>query len=104
MSNVSPTQITFFVKPEDEEHALYLVGESLAPTIFGVSDTQEEQVVWGTVFPLSYKERRVTLLLSTPVTPQMIHSITSLVITGLILGLVVRGEIDLGERVINNLG
>jgi hypothetical protein len=37
------------------------------------------------------------------VTPGQIEEIAYLVKTGLILGFVVRGEIDLGERMINNL-
>lgn len=103
MSTPSPTQITVFLNPEDEEHALYLLSESFTSTTFIVIDTEEEQVTWGTVFVLSHKEKRLTLALSAPVTPGQIEEIAYLVKIGLILGFVVRGEIDLGERVINNL-
>ena len=103
MSAPSPTQITVFLNPEDEEHALYLIGESFTRTAFTVIDTQEEQVTWGTIFILTHQERRLTLALSTPVTPGQIDDIAYLVKIGLVLGFVVRGEIDLGERVINNL-
>jgi len=103
MSTPSPTQITVFLNPEDEEHALYLIGESFTRTAFTVIDTQEEQVTWGTIFILTHQERRLTLALSTPVTPGQIDDIAYLVKIGLVLGFVVRGEIDLGERVINNL-
>ncbi|SRR5713101_6804038 len=103
MSSPSPTQITVFLNPEDEEHALYLISESFTSTTFTVVDTQEEQVTWGTVFVLTHKERRLTLALSAPATLGQIEDIAYLVKTGLILGFVVRGEIDLGERVINNL-
>jgi len=102
MSTPSPTQITVFLNPEDEEHALYLIGESFTSTTFTVVDTQEEQVTWGTVFVLTHKEKRLTLALSAPVTPTQIEEVASLVTTGLILGFVVRGEIDLGERAIHN--
>ena len=43
MSAPSPTQITVFLNPEDEEHALYLIGESFPPTTFTIIDTQEQQ-------------------------------------------------------------
>ena len=103
MSVPSPTQITVFLNPEDEEHALYLIGESFPPTTFTLIDTQEEQVRWGTVFVLTHREKRLTLGLSAPATVRQIDNIAYLVKIGLILGFVVRGEIDLGERVINNL-
>jgi hypothetical protein len=104
MSTLSPTQITVFLNPENEEHALYLIGESFTSTTFTVVDTREEQVTWGSVFVLAHKEKRLTLAFSAPVTVKQIEKIASLVTTGLILGFVVRGEIDLDERVINNLG
>src|SRR5260370_39686146 len=103
MSTPSPTQITVFLNPEDEEHALYLIGESFTSTTFTVIDAREEHVTWGTLFVLTHKEKRLTLALSAAVTPGQIDDIAYLVKTGLILGFVVRGEIDLGERVINNL-
>lgn len=99
----SPTHIIIFMKPENEEHALYLISESFASTAYTIVDTQEEQVTWGTVFVLIHKEMRLTLALSAPATPRQIEEIAFLVKIGLILGFVVRGEIDLGERVINNL-
>ena len=52
---------------------------------------------------LIHKGKRLTLALSAPVTPEQIEEIAYLVKIGLILGFVVRGEIDLGERVMNNL-
>lgn len=104
MSTPSPTQITVFLNPEDEEHALYLIGESFPPATFTIIDTREEQVTWGSIFVLTHQEKRLTLALSAPVTTRQIDDIAYLVKIGLILGFVVRGEIDLGERVINNLG
>jgi hypothetical protein len=103
MSTPSPTQITVFLNPGNEEHALYLIGESFTSTTFTIIDTQEEQVTWGSVFVLTHKEKRLTLALSTSATVGQIDDIAYLVKIGLILGFVVRGEIDLGERVINNL-
>ncbi len=103
MSLHSPTDIIVFLKPENEEHALYLIGESFTSTVYTIVDTQEEQVTWGTVFVLKHKEKRLTLALSAPVTLTQIEEIAYLVKIGVILGFVVRGEIVLGERVINNL-
>lgn len=104
MNTQSPTQITVILIPAQEEHALYLIGESLLPTSFTVVDAHEEQVSWGTIFVLTHKEKHLTLALSTPVTITQIDEVAALVKTGLILGFIVRGEIDLGERVIHNLG
>ena len=104
MNTSSPTQITILLNLEHEEHALYLIGESFTSTTFAVVDTQEELVTRGTVFVLTHKEKRLTLALSVPVTVKQIEEIANLVTIGLILGFVVRGEIDLGERTINNLG
>lgn len=99
----SPTHIIVFLKPENEEHALYLIGESFTETVYTIIGAEEEQVSWGAVFMLIHKEKRLTLALSTPITLKQIEEIAYLVKIGLILGFVVRGEIDLGERVINNL-
>lgn len=104
MGTSSPTQIVVLLNPENEEHALYLIGESFTSTTFTVVDTQEERVTWGTVFVLTHKENRLTLELSAPVTSKQIEDIAYLVTIGLILGFVVRGEIDLGERTIHNFG
>jgi hypothetical protein len=103
MSSPSPTHITIFLNPENEEHALYLISESFTSTALTILDTQEEQVRWGTVFVLIHKEKLLTLALSAPVTLEQIEEIAYLVKIGLILGFVVRGEIDLGGRVMNNL-
>jgi hypothetical protein len=103
MSGHSPTYIVVYLTPENEEHALYLIGELFTSTAFTNVDTQEEQITWGTVFVFTYKEKRLTLALSAPITPRQIDEITDLVKIGLILGFVVRGEIDLGERVIHSL-
>ncbi|SRR6266702_5374831 len=103
MSSPSPTQITIFLNPENQEHALYLNCEAFTSTTFTVGDIQEEQVSWGTIFMLTHKEKRLILALSAPVTPGQIEEIANLVTIGVILGFVVRGEIDLGGRVITNL-
>jgi hypothetical protein len=103
MSGHSPTYIVIYLTPENEEHALYLIGESFTSTTFTIVDAQEEHITWGTVFVLTYKEKHLSLALSAPITPQQIHEISDLVKIGLILGFVVRGEIDLDERVFHNL-
>jgi hypothetical protein len=103
MSTASPTQIIVFLKRDYEEHALYLIGEAFPSTTFTVINAQEEHVTWGTVFVLTSKEKHLTLALSAPITCKQIEDIAYLVKIGLLLGFVVRGEIDLGERVIQNL-
>lgn len=102
MSTPSPTQITVWLGPENEEHALYLMSEFFTRTPYTIIDAQEEQATLGTIFALPHKEKRLTLSLSVPVATWQIDDIAFLVKTGLILGFVVRGEIDLGGRVIHN--
>ncbi len=104
MSMPSSTQITVFLNPEDEEHVLYLIGESFPPTTFTIIDTQEEQETWGVVFVLTHQEKHLILALTAPMTTGQIDDLAFLVKIGLILGFVVRGEIDLGELMINNVG
>ena len=104
MITQSPTHIYIFLNHEDEEHALYLIGETFTSTSFTIIDSQDQQVTWGTLFVLAHQEKRLTLALSAPATLAQIDDIANLFKIGLILGFVVRGEIDLGERVFNNLG
>lgn len=81
----------------------YLHSESFLPTALTLVESQEEQVTWGTVFTLTHTEKRLTLAQRAPGTTGQFEEIAYLVKTGLILGFVVRGEIDVGERPINNL-
>lgn len=157
MSTPSPTQLTIYVRPDNEDHALYLVGEALT----GVSVAKEEkkkedprynpetheayckycykthrlwsrfydvfpgEIVWECevclhrtrdefmqiegVAPSEEQEafyrgyKHITLALSAPLIPAHIKDIADLVTIGVILGFVVRGEIDLGGRVINTM-
>lgn len=86
------------------QHLVPVGGESFTSATFTIIDTQEEQVAWGSVFVLTHREKRLTLELSAPVTVEQIEGIANLVTIGLALGFVVRGEIELGECVIHNLG
>ena len=103
MSLHSTTYLVIFLKPENEEHAMYLIGESFSSTALTLVDVKEEQVTSGTVFVLIHKEKELTMALDKPITPKQIEEIAYMIKMGLILGFVVRGEIDLGERVIHNL-
>lgn len=103
MGTSSPTQLIVYLDPSNEEHALYLIGESFTATTITVVGKQEEQITWGDLFRLTRKEQRLTLELSGPLMVEQIKDIANLVTIGLIRGFVTRGEIDLGGRVINNL-
>lgn len=105
MNIPSPTQITITMLPENEEHGLYLVvDEALAQAGIVVLLKEEKHTTYGsTVSQHSYTEKCITLVLATAATPTVIKDIADLVVTGLILGFTVRGEIDLGERTINNM-
>jgi hypothetical protein len=66
--------------------------------------TDEMQNTYGTIFTIFYTEKRITMALSAPVTPAHIKDIADLVSIGVILGFVVKGEINLGTHIINNVG
>jgi hypothetical protein len=102
-SGSSPTQITVLLNLDNEGLALYLIGESFTSTTFTVEDTQEKYVTWRTVFVLTHIEKHLTLALSAPITLTQIEERASLMNTGVILGFMVRGEIALGERIMNHL-
>jgi hypothetical protein len=106
--NSSPTtQLMLFLHPENEEQALYLVtGEILIDRETTPVEAQEEAGLCQMAAPflLPYREKRITLARTIPITPEHIKDLADLVAIGLLVGFLVRGEIDLGGRVINNLG
>lgn len=107
MSFSTTTHLMLFLRPDNEEHALYLVtGEILIDRETTSVEIQEETSLCQMAAPflIPYKEKRITLALTIPLTPEHIKDLADLVATGLLLGFLVRGEIDLGERVINNFG
>lgn len=93
--------------PENEAHALYLVtGEILIDRETTPVEAQEETGLCQMAAPflLPYREKCITLALTIPITPEHIKDLADLVATGLLVGFLVRGEIDLDGGVINNLG
>jgi hypothetical protein len=107
-TNSSPTtHLILFLHPENEEHAFYLVaGEILIDRENTPVEAQEGVGLCQMAAPflLPYKEKRITLALTIPITPEHIKDLADRVTIGLLVGFLVRGEIDLGRRVINNLG
>ena len=107
MSSSPTTHLLLFLRPENEEHALYLVrGEILIERETTLVETQEETGLCQMAAPflIPYKEKCITLALTIPLTPEHIKELAGLVAIGLLVGFLIRGEIDLGGRVINNLG
>ena len=106
------TLLTIFVHPDDMEHALYLIGETLkqGDTRYAVQTGAEERIVLDIAQPFMVTHRQTQLLfaLESPPTHHQLQEIAGEAITGLIYGFTVKGEINLGEDyedyIINNLG
>jgi hypothetical protein len=96
------TYLVIFLHAEDEDHAMYLLSEILGQTT--VVSTEEENLLFELApFKIPIKEKRITLALGRPLTPEQINDVAGLVITSMITGFLIRGQIDLGGSVINNL-
>ena len=106
------TLLTIFVHPDDAEHALYLIGETLrrGNTRYVVQIGAEERLVLDIARPFTITHRQTQLLfaLEDPPTHHQLQEIAGEAITGLIYGFIVKGEVNLGEDnedcIINNLG
>lgn len=107
MSSSPTTHLLLFLRSEEEEHALYFVtGEIFIEREVIVVEALEDHHLYPIASPflIPLKEKRITLALAIPPTPKHINEIADLVATGLLLGFLIREEIDLDGRIINNLG
>jgi hypothetical protein len=110
MSEHPPTLLIIYLCPAHDEDALFHVDETL--TMAGIEyrliAQQVERVSLESAAPfvISHNEKRMVFALRSPLNPKGIDDMARLVTTGLILGFVVKGEIELGDEVgvINNLG
>jgi hypothetical protein len=110
MSKHPPTLLIVYLCPEHEEGALFHLDEALttAGIAYRLIAELEERVSLESAAPFlfTHMEKRMVFALRAPLDPQAIEDLAQLVMTGLILGFVVKGEIALGSEVgvINNLG
>ncbi len=109
MSEHPPTLLIVYLRPAHDEVALFHLDEVL--TVAGIEyrliAQQEERVSLESAAPFifSHHEKRTVFALRAPLDPRAIEDLARLVMTGLILGFVVKGEIAMGGEigVINNL-
>ena len=110
MSEHPPTLLIVYLCPAQNEDALSHLDEAL--TVAGIEyrliAQQEERASLESAAPfvIMHMEKRMVFALRSPLDPQTIEDLARLVMTGLILGFVVKGEIALVDEVvvINNLG
>lgn len=102
------TVVTITVHPDDIDHAMYMVGETLTQggTAYTIQEKQEEQMAnaAGPLAAFAHRQAQVIFALESPPTTSQIREIASETLTGLIYGVIVEGEIDLGKTIISNLG
>ncbi len=110
MSDHPPTLLIVYLCPDHDEGARYHIDEAL--TAAGITSRliaqQEERVTLESAAPFVYthNEKRMVFALRVPLVPKTIYELAQMVTTGLILGFVIKGEIEIGGEVgvINNLG
>ena len=109
MSEHPPTLLIVYLHPDHHEGARYHIDETLttAGIAYHLIAELEERVSLESAAPFvfTHTERRMVFALHAPLDSKGIDDMAQLVTTGLILGLVVKGEVALGDEVgvINNL-
>jgi hypothetical protein len=106
----APTLLIVYLRPDQEEGARYHIDETLI--MAGIASRliaqQVERVSLESTDPfvITHQEKRLVFVLHAPLDPKTIENMAQLVMTGLIFGFAVKGEIALGGDVgvINNLG
>ena len=110
MSEHTPTLLIVYLRPDCDEGVRYHIDETLTTAGIAynvIAETQERVALEGSApFVVTHHEKRLVFALPIPLDERAIAEIAQLVVTGLILGFVVKGEIALGGEggVFNNLG
>ena len=110
MSKHPPTLLIVYLRPDQGASAHYHIDETLTaagiPYRFLALQEERVQLESDTPFVVTHLEKRVVFVLSAPLDPKAIENLAQMVMTGLILGFIIKGEIALGGAVgvINNLG
>ena len=109
MSEHPPTLLIVYLRAGHSEGPLYHIHETLntAGIAYRLIAELEERVSLESAAPFifTHNVKRMVFALRAPLDPRAIEDLTLLVMTGLILGFVVKGEIALSGEVgvINNL-
>jgi hypothetical protein len=103
-----PALLTIFLHPGNEDQARYLIEEdTLKPGGITYTVMSEPEISiplnLATPFTLSHREKQVIFTLDRPLTPTQIRDLADYAAIGHIYGFTVKGEINLGETIINNL-
>lgn len=109
MSEHPSTLLIVYLLPDKDGAVRYHIDETL--TMIGVAytilaESEERVALEGTApFVVTHHQKRLVFALHAPLESGALDDIARLVVTGLILGFVVKGEIALGGEVgmINNL-
>lgn len=110
MSEYTRTLLIVYFHPDRDEGVRYHLDEMLTTAGIAysiIAETQERVALEGSApFVITHPEKRLALALSAPLDESAIGETAKLVVTGLLLGFVVKGEIALGGEVgvFNNLG
>lgn len=101
------TLLTIFVHPDEVEHALYHINVTLTEggTPFTLQRGAEERITLDMAqpFTLTHRQTQLVFALEQPLTHIQIRDLSDEIMTGLIYGFTVKGEVDLGEGIFNNL-
>ncbi len=101
------TLLTIFFHPEQEHHALYLLLTEVFredETAYSILARREEQsLLEYRPFHVPHAQRQIIFAAKEPVTSEQLDALTIMIGSGTIYGFTVKGELALGETVINNL-
>jgi hypothetical protein len=109
LSEHPPTLLIVYLRPAYDEEARSHIDETLttAGIVYHLIAELEERILLegSAPFVVTHPEKRMVFALRAPLDPKAIDDFARMVMTGLILGFVVKGEIALGSEVgvFNNL-
>ena len=104
-----PTLLIVYLRPDHDEETCYHIDEALttAGITYRLIAELDERIALESAAPfvITHIEKRMVFALHSSLAPKVIDDMALLVMTGLILGFAVKGEIALDDEmgVINNL-
>lgn len=110
MSGHVPTLLMVYLRPDQDEGVRYHIDETLTTAGIAysvIAETEQRVALEGSApFVVTHREKRLVFALCAPLDDRAIGEIAQLVVIGLLLGFVIKGEIALGGDigVFNNLG
>ena len=109
MNEHPPTLLIVYLRPNHGEETCYHIDEALttAGITYRLIAELDERIALESAAPfvITHIEKRMVFALHSSLAPKVIDDMALLVMTGLILGFAVKGEIALDDKmgVINNL-